>query len=196
MKGKLSTTSRKKKTPQKVPLSISERLKRLFTSLCAQIDGAHFTNASKTCDKSAFFNPATRVNVFICVACDGTVLRLDPRDKDALQTKLFLLLQTEQYAAALALVDTSDGIDGAFDRAYSLYRLQHKEEATEMLKGIKESTSGGEENRGVLHLEAQLVSMALRFVPFPTLNVRSAIARGHIRRHSTSTRIFWTPQSP
>jgi signal recognition particle subunit SRP72 len=42
---------RKANTP-KQPAPVSERLKRLFTSLCAQIDGGHFANAVKTCDKS------------------------------------------------------------------------------------------------------------------------------------------------
>lgn len=47
------TKSRVKKAPaNKKPLSVNERLKRLFTSLCAQIDGGHFKNAIKTCDKS------------------------------------------------------------------------------------------------------------------------------------------------
>jgi len=42
------------KGEHKQPLPLPERLKRLFTSLCAQIDGGHFQNAIKTCDKSAF----------------------------------------------------------------------------------------------------------------------------------------------
>jgi len=79
-------------------LSIQERLKRLFTSLCAQIDGGHFNNAVKTCDK---------------------ILRLDPKDADARQTKLFLLLQTEQYSAALSLIDSDDDRSHhAYERAY------------------------------------------------------------------------------
>ena len=47
-----SRTTRKKAAP-KQPLPVADRLKRLFTSLCAQIDGGHFANAIKTCDKSA-----------------------------------------------------------------------------------------------------------------------------------------------
>lgn len=43
----------KKKSPPKPPLSVSDQLKRLFTSLCAQIDGGHFKNGIRTCDKSA-----------------------------------------------------------------------------------------------------------------------------------------------
>ena len=47
-----SKTARQKAAP-KQPLPVADRLKRLFTSLCAQIDGGHFANAIKTCDKSA-----------------------------------------------------------------------------------------------------------------------------------------------
>ena len=81
------------------------------------------------------------------------VLRLEPADKDALQTKLFLLLQTEQYSAALTLADSAEHAF-EFGRAYSLYRLHREHEAAAVLDGIK-STAGS--NRGVNHLEAQLV---------------------------------------
>ncbi|THG95626.1 hypothetical protein EW026_g6065 [Hermanssonia centrifuga] len=120
-----------KKTTPKQPLPISEKLKRLFTSLCAQIDGGHFSNAIKTCDK---------------------ILRIQPGDKDAAQTKLFLLLQTEQYNAALTLIDEDDAF--ASEKAYSLYRTNRESEARETLDAIKSSQGGGD--RGVLHLEAQL----------------------------------------
>ena len=89
------------------------------------------------------------------------VLRLEPADEDALQTKLFLLLQTEQYAAALTLTDSAEH---AFDfgRAYSLYRLHREHEASAVLEEIK-STVGS--NRGVNHLQAQLV----RIIAVPSL---------------------------
>ncbi|KAG5653127.1 hypothetical protein H0H81_002194 [Sphagnurus paluster] len=119
-----------RKAVPKQPLSIAERLKRLFTSLCAQIDGGHFNNAIKTCDK---------------------ILRLEPADTDANQTKLFLLLQTEQYDAALSLIDSNEGHE--FERAYSLYRLQHEAEARDVLAEIKQ---GEHADRGIVHLEAQL----------------------------------------
>ncbi|KAI0002255.1 hypothetical protein BJV74DRAFT_765566 [Russula compacta] len=122
-----SATSEKRKVLPKKEISLGDRVQRLFTSLCAQIDGSHFTNAIKTCDK---------------------VLRLVPDDKEAKQTKLFLLLQTERYNDALALLEPS-----VFERAYSSYRLQHLDEAAHLLDGIKE---GREQSRGALHLEAQL----------------------------------------
>ncbi|KAG6917253.1 hypothetical protein DXG01_003285 [Tephrocybe rancida] len=119
-----------KATP-KQPLSIPERLKRLFTSLCAQIDGGHFANAVKTCDK---------------------ILRLDPQDRDAHQTKLFLLLQTEKYDAALSLIDESG--EHLFEKAYSLYRLNQEEEAGAVLEQVKEQR--GDSDRACVHLEAQM----------------------------------------
>ncbi|RPD58086.1 hypothetical protein L226DRAFT_537340 [Lentinus tigrinus ALCF2SS1-7] len=143
---KAGVKQRQKSAP-KQPLPVADRLKRLFTSLCAQIDGGHFANAIKTCDK---------------------ILRLDPNDSDALQTKLFLLLQTDQYAAALAMTeapaglpsseDARDGESHLFEKTYSLYRLHREEDATRVLESMKaESEEAGEEvDRGVLHLEAQL----------------------------------------
>lgn len=81
------------------------------------------------------------------------VLRIEPKDEDALQTKLFLLLQTEQYSVALALIDGDDAY--AFEKAYSLYRTNQEVEAREALETTKKSK--GEDDRGVIHLEAQLV---------------------------------------
>ncbi|KIL62467.1 hypothetical protein M378DRAFT_81199 [Amanita muscaria Koide BX008] len=124
-----------RKSRQKQPPSIPERLKRLFTSLCAQIDGGHFHNAIKTCDK---------------------VLGLDSRDADALQTKLFLLLQTEQYNPALELIDSQeDAAKYAFEKAYTLYRLQRESEASQKLEEFKVQKGT---DRGIIHLEAQMAS--------------------------------------
>ena len=88
---------------------------------------------------------------------ENLVLRLDPKDADARQTKLFLLLQTEQYSAALSLIDSDDDhAHHAYERAYSLYRLSHESEAREVLKSIK-ADQNAENSRGLVHLEAQLV---------------------------------------
>lgn len=146
------THTNARKTARKKPISVPERLKRLFTSLCAQIDGGHFTNAAKTCDKSVYHDIPVCFTILIAVS----VLRIEPNDKDALQTKLFLLLQTEQYDAALAIVGTAENDNRhAFERSYSLYRLHREQEAIDGLKVIKEESS--EDERGPLHLEAQLV---------------------------------------
>ena len=89
-----------------------------------------------------------------------SVLRLEPADVDARQTKLFLLLQTEQYNEALDLID-SDGDQNqhSYERGYSLYRLQRESDARNLLDTIKQEK--GENDRGVIHLEAQLVSLWL-----------------------------------
>ncbi|KAI0733820.1 hypothetical protein C8Q72DRAFT_557249 [Fomitopsis betulina] len=135
----VSSKQPQKSTPaKKQPLPPADRLKRLFTSLCAQIDGGYFANAVKTCDRN-------------------------PKDEDALQTKLFLLLQTEQYIQALTLISNvndqneQEEEEGAFffEKGYTLHRLHREEDATEVLKVLKEGGSE-DENRGVAHLEAQL----------------------------------------
>ena len=142
-----------RKAGPKPPLGVPERLKRLFTSLCAQIDGGHFNNAIKTCDKSMFHS-------YLTISYDGLnlwpVLRLEPNDADAVQTKLFLLLQTEQYQPALSLIEhEGKNQDRAFERSYSYYRLQREEDARQILRMIKDEK--GDDDRGVMHLEAQLV---------------------------------------
>ena len=85
----------------------------------------------------------------------SSVLRLEPNDADAMQTKLFLLLQTEQYETALAII----GSGHDFEKTYSLYRLQRETEAQAGLDILKALHNGqdDQEARGVLHLEAQLV---------------------------------------
>ena len=91
-----------------------------------------------------------------------SVLRLDSKDADASQTKLFLLLQTEQYNAALDLIDSQeDGGKLAFEKVYTLYRLQRESEASQKLEEIKARLPP---DRGVMHLEAQMVNIRLCFL--------------------------------
>lgn len=88
------------------------------------------------------------------------VLNLQADDPDAKQTKLFLLLQTEQYDAALTLIDqTGKGSDHKFEQAYALYRLQNEVEARDALKAAKEEKEVLD--RGAIHLEAQLVRILI-----------------------------------
>jgi signal recognition particle subunit SRP72 len=90
------------------------------------------------------------------------VLRLEPNDPDALQTKLALLLHTEQYAPALALAESLSGdaehtaFALEFGRAYALYRLNREPEASDVVKQI--NPEGDHEARGVMHMEAQIVN--------------------------------------
>lgn len=152
----------KYKTTQKKEITPAAKLKRLFKSLCAQIDGGHFKNAVKTCDKSTGFSLVFQLSsVILNVTC--VVLRIDPKDADALQAKLFLLLQSEQYSTALTLLE---GLDSStphlYEKAYTLYRLQRESEAGEVLPHLKlEEAVSDVHGRGVAHLEAQIVSVAL-----------------------------------
>jgi signal recognition particle subunit SRP72 len=153
------TTKPAKKVAAKQPLPVPERLRRLFTSLCAQIDGGHFNNAIKTCDKSSshVLYLLSSDNLRLCCP----VLRLEPGDADAMQTKVFLLLQTEQYTTALSLIG-DDSPQYAFEHAYSLYRLQREPDTTELLQTIR---AEGKDDRGALHLQAQMVCLTVKHNP-------------------------------
>ena len=85
------------------------------------------------------------------------VLLLKPNDADVLQTKLFLLLQTEQYAPAFELASATTGIDLDYQRAYSMYRLNQEAEAASLIGNIKQRDLGEDVLRGVDILDAQLV---------------------------------------
>ncbi|KAJ6469317.1 hypothetical protein C8R45DRAFT_1016663 [Mycena sanguinolenta] len=133
-KSKSSGARHESKPKTREERSIPDQLKRLFKTLCAQIDGGHHSNAIKTCDK---------------------ILRLSPADADALQTKLFLLLTTDQPAAAITLIESlkeSNELRYTFEQAYALYCLHKRDEARAALSKDGE----GVDERGARHLEAQL----------------------------------------
>ena len=100
---------------------------------------------------------------FFCNTHFLSVLKLDSKDEDALQAKLFLLLQTEQYEAALSLIDSFDNSSHKFEKAYALYRLQRETEAAELLSEVNQIQNTDEfYHRGVMHLEAQVVCSGRR----------------------------------
>ncbi|KAJ3714755.1 hypothetical protein C8R42DRAFT_726251 [Lentinula raphanica] len=123
----------------------ADRIKRLYASLVAQIEGAHWKGAEKTCEK---------------------ILRIDPSDSDAKQAKLFICLQKDEYRKALELIDeeqppNADSKPKLFEKAYALYRLKREAEAEAILKTMKADREidvevDDEEERGIMHLEAQL----------------------------------------
>ncbi|CAE6492625.1 unnamed protein product [Rhizoctonia solani] len=119
----------------KKPKPTEVRIKQLFGSLCAQIDGGHLANAIKSCDK---------------------ILRLTPGDIDVVQTKLFLLLQTDQYARALEIVEnlSSGSNSKELEKAYLLYRLHKEKEAKAIVDQVNAS---GASDGGFAHLEAQIL---------------------------------------
>jgi signal recognition particle subunit SRP72 len=69
---------------------------------------------------------------------------------------LFLLLQSDQYAAALSLLEQEPAIANGylFEKAYVLYRMHKEDEAFEIIQGLGVNAN----DRGVSHLDAQLVS--------------------------------------
>lgn len=115
---------------------------------------------------------------------------------DARQTKLFLLLQTEQYNAALTLIDSDeDPNHHAYEKAYTLYRLQRESDARDVLETIKKER--GEGDRGIVHLEAQLVRSSLpspiftALMPLPC----SIIEKGPIKLLLTFITSYWIPRN-
>ncbi|KAL1759015.1 hypothetical protein FB107DRAFT_258043, partial [Schizophyllum commune] len=118
--------SKKKAATAKPPLSEPERIKKLFNSLVAQIADRHWKNAIKTCDK---------------------ILKLDPNDADALQAKIYAMMEADQHAGALDIL----GPQHQYERAYSLYKLQREGEARKILDTITP-----QDDRSVLVLRAQI----------------------------------------
>lgn len=123
----------------------------------------------------------------------SAVLRIAPRDPDALQTKMFLLQQTEQYMPALSLIDSLtlqgdvSSSNYEFEKAYSLYRVHREADATGVLEEIK--NRDGNENRGVMHLEAQLVCISCGLVSVARAyeSTTRPTVRGVIKQHSICT---------
>ncbi|WVQ98657.1 hypothetical protein IAU59_005788 [Kwoniella sp. CBS 9459] len=117
------------------PRTVEERLPKLYRALTDQVDDGYFDNAVKTCKK---------------------ILALDATSQAAFQTLLFLYLQTDDYSAALTLLEspptgtasTASTLD--FERAYCLYRLHREKEALTLLDGLKER------GRKAQHLDAQI----------------------------------------
>ncbi|KZS87764.1 hypothetical protein SISNIDRAFT_476181 [Sistotremastrum niveocremeum HHB9708] len=146
-----------KKGPAKKVVPPEDKIKKHFTSLLAQIEGGHYKNAVRTCDK---------------------ILRIRPGDVDALEAKIYLLLQSEEYEAALELISTPANAPAKaggkekekekegeyeYEKAYSLYRLHREDDALSILSSLKsslksesKSSDANEVDRGVLHLDAQV----------------------------------------
>jgi len=127
------TSRRRQPTSSKPQKSTDDHVITLFKSLTAQLDGGHYRNALKTCDR---------------------IIRLVPHDIDATRTKLYLLLQVERYPEALELLVTSE-LDLQFERAYCHYRSQDKDRAFALVEELK-SRKDDSKMRGLEHLEAQL----------------------------------------
>lgn len=125
------------------------------------------------------------------------VLRILPDDSEALSTKLFLLLQTDQYEAALVVIDRNkDKSKLAFERAYALYRSREDDEAQRVIQSLEQQNA---DDWGLAHLKAQLVrvhppwraAIGNEFMH----NSRSFTVMVCIQRHIIFTTNFWTVQA-
>lgn len=118
----------KRKFTPRAPLPAAERLPKLYRALTDQVHDGYFDNAKKTCKR---------------------ILALDASSVSAFQTLLFLLLHTDDYAAALELVTSSAQPNLDFERAYCLYRLHREPEALAALPATKSQRDQ--------HLRAQIL---------------------------------------
>lgn len=105
--------------------------------------------------------PARRVRCTCLTGIDTAVLSLDPKSDAAFKTLLFLLLETDAYAAALELVESTIASQSRgnleFEKAYCLYRLHKEEDSLKIVESAKGSASGDDKVKWE-HLEAQIVS--------------------------------------
>lgn len=96
----------------------------------------------------------------ILKACNGA-LKTSRNDPELLHTRVVALLKLERYEDALkALDEQQDRLKGRtqFEKAYSLYKIGHYEDAKATAKSIVS-------DRGVKHVEAQAVRNPRHF-PF------------------------------
>lgn len=88
-------------------------------------------------------------------------MSLDPKSDAAFKTLLFLLLETDAYAAALEIVESTIASQSRgnleFEKAYCLYRLHKEEDSLKIVESAKGSASGDDKVKWE-HLEAQIVS--------------------------------------
>ncbi|KAJ7822538.1 hypothetical protein B0H14DRAFT_2828360 [Mycena olivaceomarginata] len=95
------------------PLPVPEQLKRLFKTLCAQIDGGHHSNAIKTCDKTRGRDHAHRVAER---GGDGALRYSFER-----AYALYCLHKKDEARAALAQDAEGNYREGAYAEAFEIY---------------------------------------------------------------------------
>jgi hypothetical protein len=193
---------------------LAGRIHHLHRSLVDQINAGHLTNGIKTCQKIlSLLSSGTEVPDEIKIDINGESITSSKQEikTNALQTLLFLLLQTDQYDLALETIESasqSDKLD--FEKAYCLYRLHEEEKARELVEKLR-ATEGGsvgleqESARRLAHLEAQVVSIGDSFglshiewsplcrviereiMPRPRRSTMSSCPPRYVSRHSDTT---------
>ncbi|KAI5480805.1 CDP-diacylglycerol-glycerol-3-phosphate 3-phosphatidyltransferase [Pseudohyphozyma bogoriensis] len=126
----MSKAATKAKT--KPELSVSDKIKRQYLTLHAQLEASFLDNALKTCDR---------------------ILRLDPEDTLAQQTKIQLLIALERYVPALSLLGAEK--KASLEGVYCLYKTGRIAEASDVIEEVGAS-GDAEEDRGLRVLEAQV----------------------------------------
>jgi signal recognition particle subunit SRP72 len=158
-----------KRTPftPKPARPITGRIYHLHRSLVDQINGGYLTNGIKTCHKILSLLSGEDVPEELKIELDGESITASKQEikSNALQTLLFLLLQTDQYNLALETIESASHSDKLeFEKAYCLYRLHEEERARELVEKLRLTEGGSvgleqESARRLAHLEAQVVSL-------------------------------------
>lgn len=146
--------------------SVTTRIHLLHRSLLDQINAGHLSNGIKTCHKILNIVSADDAGSdSFKIDAEGSTIELSKQDvkNNALQTLLFLLLQTDQYALALDTIESASQNDKLeFEKAYCLYRLHEEEKAKQLVESLRQTEGGAvglehESARRLAHLEAQIV---------------------------------------
>jgi signal recognition particle subunit SRP72 len=132
-----------------------------------QINGGYLTNGIKTCQKILSLLSGEDVPEELKIDLEGSSITSSKEEikSNALQTLLFLLLQTDQYDVALGTIESASHSDKLeFEKAYCLYRLHEEERARELVEKLRLTEGGSvgleqESARRLAHLEAQVVSL-------------------------------------
>lgn len=158
-----------KRTPftPKPARPIAGRIHHLHRSLVDQINGGYLTNGIKTCQKILSLLSGKDVPEELKIELEGESITASKQEikSNALQTLLFLLLQTDQYNLALETIESASHSDKLeFEKAYCLYRLHEEERARELVEKLRLTEGGSvsleqESARRLAHLEAQVVSL-------------------------------------
>ncbi|KAF9922941.1 Signal recognition particle core component [Linnemannia zychae] len=93
------------------------------------------------------------------------ILKLDPKDKDALHCKAITLIRLERYSDALAILNR--GLEGkfVFEKAYCLYRTNQLNDGATLIETTRKQiqSTGGQLPWDLRHLEAQMLYRMERY---------------------------------
>jgi signal recognition particle subunit SRP72 len=146
---------------------VATRIHLLHRSLVDQINAGHLANGIKTCHKILnIVSSDTEAGDSVKIDVEGSTIEVSKQEvkSNALQTLLFLLLQTDQYDLALDTIESASQSDKLeFEKAYCLYRLHEEEKAKQLVESLRQTEGGSvgleqESARRLAHLEAQIVS--------------------------------------